>query len=244
MKKTIKILIILILVIIAVIITGYKAYKNNKKTDLENQYKELKEESIMYNTNAQVEDLKKEYNYSGDSNLYEIETEYDGRKVLAIKPSENYKVAFAGLIKRAKPEKDEVSEIFEKEYPTENGIWIEEKSRDKILQYLNSNLSSKYEINKSGYLKNLDEKDTEKDKQLIDLINGDKQYILAIQGTIYYIDPLTADIIDDIYEQMDEHQTYSYFENENNMIIYITENKQKVLNSDEIFESLLELVKK
>lgn len=242
MKKIIR-NIIIVLIIIAAIIICYKVYKNNKKTDLENQYKELKEQSIMYNTEAQVEELKKEYNYSGDSNLYEIETEYDGRNVLTIRPSENYKVAFTGLIKRAKPEKDEVLEIFEKEYPTENGIWIEEKSRDTILQYLNNKLSSKYEITHSGYLKNLDKKDTEKDKQLIDLINGNRKYILGIEGTAYYIDPLTGEITDDIYEQMDEHQTYSYFENENNMIIYITENKQKVLNSDEIFDSLLELVK-
>ena len=242
MKKIIR-NIIIVLIIIVVIITCYKVYKNNKRTDLENQYKELKEQSIMYNTEAQVEELKKEYNYSGDSNLYEIETEYDGRKVLTIRPSENYKVAFAGLIKRAKPEKDEVLEIFEKKYPTENGIWIEEKSRNKILQYLNNNLSSKYEITQSGYLKNLDKKDTEKDKQLINLINGNRKYILGIEGTAYYIDPLTGDIIDDIYEQMDEHQTYSYFENENNMIIYITENKQNALKSDEIFDSLLKLVK-
>lgn len=243
MKKIIRNLIIIILIVVVIIKIGYESKKSNKKLDLENQYKEKKEETMMYNSDAQVEDLKKEYNFSGDSNLYEIETEYDGRKVLAIKPNEDYKVAFAGLVKRSKPEKDEVSEIFEKEYPTENGMWIEEKSRYKILKYLNDNLSSKYEINQSGYLKNLDEKDTEKDKQIISLINGDRQYILAIEGTAYYIDPLTGDIIDDIYEQMDEHQTYSYFKNENNMIIYITENKQKALTSEEIFESLLELVK-
>ena len=243
MKKIIRNLIIIILIIVVIIKIGYESKKSNKKSDLENQYKEKKEETMMYNSDAQVEDLKKEYNFTGDSNLYEIETEYDGRKVLVIKPNEDYKVAFAGLIKRAKPKKDEVSEIFEKEYPTKSGIWIEEKSRDKILQYLNDNLSSKYEINQSGYLKNLDEKDTEKDKQIISLINGDRQYILAIEGTAYYIDPLTGDIIDDIYEQMDEHQTYSYFKNENNMIIYITENKQKALTNEEIFESLLELVK-
>ena len=73
--------------------------------------------------------------------------------MLAIKASENFKVAFAGLIKNRKVTLEEATQIFEDEYPTSNGIWIEEKCRNAILDYLNQNLKSKYEIDKNGYLK-------------------------------------------------------------------------------------------
>lgn len=244
MKEIIKNL----LIIVAILIIAFGIYhivkKNKQKLDLEIDYQGLKEKSIMYDENAELEDLKQEYNMSGDSNLYEIQTEYDGRKVLVIKPNENYKVAFAGLIKRDKPDMNEVSEIYETNHPTENGIWIEQESRDKILNYLNNNLSSKYEIDENGYLKILDKQESEKDNEIASLINGDKQYLLSINGISYYIDALTGNIIDDIYEEMDKYQTYSYFKDENRMIIFITENKEKVLTNEEIVESILKLVKK
>ena len=99
--------------------------KNTQKSELDIKYDELKKESAMYDENADIQELKQEYNMTGNTELYEIQTEYDGRKVLAIKASENYKVAFAGLIKKSKVNLDEATEIFEQNYPNKNGIWIE-----------------------------------------------------------------------------------------------------------------------
>ena len=77
-----------------------------------------------------IEELKEEFNATGADEIYEVQTEYDGRKVLAVKPSINYRVAFAGMIKKAKPEYSEVDKIYEENMPTENGIWVEDKEKD------------------------------------------------------------------------------------------------------------------
>ena len=151
MKKFI-IQIILIIIVLSIIIIGimYLVKKQDPKTELENNYENFKEESTMYDENATIDDLKEEYNIEGNSELYEIQTEYDGRKVLAIKASENYKVAFAGLIKKSKPTFEEATKIFEEQYPKQAGIWIEPESRQIILNYLNNNLNSSYEIEENG----------------------------------------------------------------------------------------------
>ena len=186
MKKII-IQIILIIIVLGFIIAGitYLINKNNKKNELDAKYEELKNESVMYDESANIEELKEEYNMEGDSELYEIQTEYDGRKVLTVKSSENYKVAFAGLIKKAKPTLDEASQIFEEQYPTQNGIWIEPESREKILNYLNSELKSKYEIDENGYIKIAEYQKTNNDEILKNIIAGEKQYIIGISGITY-----------------------------------------------------------
>lgn len=243
MKKII-IQIILIIIVLGFIIAGitYLINKNNKKNELDAKYEELKNESVMYDESANIEELKEEYNMEGDSELYEIQTEYDGRKVLTVKSSENYKVTFAGLIKKAKPTLDEASQIFEEQYPTQNGIWIEPESREKILNYLNSELKSKYEIDENGYIKIAEYQKTNNDEILKNIIAGEKQYIIGISGITYYIDPLTGEIFDNPYEEFDSNQTYSYFTDENKMIIYIPENKDNYLDNNEIFESIIKLI--
>ena len=234
MKKII-IQIILIIIVLGFIIAGitYLINKNNKKNELDAKYEELKNESVMYDESANIEELKEEYNMECDSELYEIQTEYDGRKVLTVKASENYKVAFAGLIKKAKPTLDEASKIFEEQYPTQNGIWIEPESREKILNYLNSELKSKYEIDENGYIKIAEYQKTNNDEILKNIIAGEKQYIIGISGITYYIDSLTGDIFDNPYEEFDSNQTYSYFTDENKMIIYIDENKHNYIKNNE-----------
>ena len=116
-------------------------------------------------------------------------------------------------------------------------------SREKILNYLNNVLNSTYQIDEEGYLSISNMQKSTNDNIINTLINGDKQYILGISSTTYYIDALTGEVIDNPYEEMDEAQTYSYFEDENRMMIYIPENKDKHLSNQEIFESIIELVK-
>lgn len=131
MKKTIKILVlILIVIVIGISIKYIKKVKN--KNDIDKTYNEMKQNSLMYNNTATVDDLKEEYGMSGNDDLYDVETEYDGRQVLKVKATENFKVAFAGLVNGTKNSIENSSEIFENEYPTENGIWIEKNSREKI----------------------------------------------------------------------------------------------------------------
>lgn len=241
MKKIVQI--ILIIIIILSIILGFIYIIKDKENTNELNYNELKRNSVMYNENATLEELKEEYGMTGENNLYEVQTEYDGRKVLAIKEDENFKVAFTGLIKNDKPDINEVSYMFETNSPKENGIWIEQESREKIIDYLNNNLSSKYEINENGYLIISKKEASEIDDKIDKVINGDSQYIIGIRSENYYIDAKTGNIIKNPFEDLNKYQTYTYCENENKMIIFITENKSNKLSDDEIFESIIELLK-
>ena len=242
MKKSIKILVlILIVIVIGISIKYIKKVKNKNKID--KTYNEMKQNSLMYNNTATVDDLKEEYGMSGNDDLYDVETEYDGRQVLKVKATENFKVAFTGLVKGTKNSIENSSEIFESEYPTENGIWIEKNSREKIEKYLNENMKSKYKINEKGYLTISEKKSSKEDNEIEKIINGNKQYIIGISGINYYIDALTGEAVDNPFEELDKYQTYAYCQDEDKMVIFITENKSKALQNSEIFESVLALMK-
>lgn len=242
MKKTIKILVlILIVIVIGISIKYIKKVKN--KNEIDKTYNEMKQNSLMYNNTATVDDLKEEYGMSGNDDLYDLETEYDGRQVLKVKATENFKVAFTGLVKGTKNSIENSSEIFESEYPTENGIWIEKNSREKIEKYLNENMKSKYKINEKGYLTISEKKSSKEDNEIEKIINGNKQYIIGISGINYYIDALTGEAVDNPFEELDKYQTYAYCQDEDKMVIFITENKSKALQNSEIFESVLALMK-
>ncbi len=242
MKKTIKILVlILIVIVIGISIKYIKKVKN--KNEIDKTYNEMKQNSLMYNNTATVDELKEEYGMSGNDDLYDVQTEYDGRQVLKVKATENFKVAFAGLVNGTKNSIENSSEIFENEYPTENGIWIEKNSREKIEKYLNENMKSKYKINEKGYLTISEKKSSKEDNEIEKIINGNKQYIIGISGINYYIDALTGEAVDNPFEELDKYQTYAYCQDEDKMVIFITENKSKALENSEIFESVLALMK-
>lgn len=240
MKKKIIIISILLIIVVGIIIGVFARKKKNNK-DIIN-YDELKQNSEMYNESATLEDLKKEYGATGDENLYDIETEYDGRKVLAIKASENFKVAFAGLVENRKITLDEATKIFDDEYPTNSGIWVEEKSREKILNYLNNNLNSKYEIDKNGYLTISSKKNSDYDNKIEKIINSNKQYIIGINSKKYYIDAISGEILDNPFEEFDKYQTYAYCQDDDKIVICITENTSKKLSNKEIFDSVVSLM--
>lgn len=246
MKKTIKILVLILIVIlivggIGVSIKYIKKVKN--KNEIDKAYNEMKQNSLMYNNTATVDELKEEYGMSGNDDLYDVQTEYDGRQVLKVKATENFKVAFAGLVNGTKNSIENSSEIFENEYPTENGIWIEKNSREKIEKYLNENMKSKYKISEKGYLTISEKKSSKEDNEIEKIINGNKQYLIGISGTNYYIDALTGETVDNPFEELDKYQTYAYCQDEDKMVIFITENKSKALQNSEIFESVLALMK-
>ena len=227
MKKIIK------KIISVLIIFGIIFWVNNKEPKT----------NVTQSQNKEVEELKQEYKMTGDNEIYNVETEYDGRKVLTVKPSINYKIAFTGMIKNTKPDLKEVDSIFESTSPTKAGIWIKKENREKILTYLNNNLNNEYKINNEGYLqiKEVDNPKNE-DKKIEKLINGDKQYIFCISSVCYMVDPVTGQIIDNPYNELEPYQTYEYFKDKDRMIIFITENEEQKITQNEIFESILELI--
>lgn len=246
-----QIIIGIIIMIIVVFIIFLMTRNNNKKYDgngfvtINNIYTNIDKNQIEYSENTNVEELKQESGKTGDSNIYEVETEYDGRKTLQIKPSLKYKVAFAGMIKKGKPSNSELDDIYSKNIPSNNGIWVEKNSREKIKKYLNDTglFKSKYEINDDGYLKISDnQKINDYDKKIINIINGNKLYILDVNSVCYIVDDITGEILDYNFENMDKYQTYEYFEDNDKMIIFINENKSNQLDDKEIFESIINLL--
>ena len=238
--------VIISIVVICVLIVAFilKSTKNEDITNT-NKYEEMKKSSVMYNEKATLEELKEEYKITGPDDLYEIEKESDGRKVINVKADIKYKVAFCGMIKEAKPNYEQLDSVFEINNPTQSGIWIKKSDYSKILSYLNDNeyLKSEYEINDDGYLQITQTNiQTEYDKIIQKLINGNKQYLINISSTYYMIDAVTGEIVDNPYNELDIYQTYDYCTDNDKTIIFISENQEKVLTNDEIFISIIDLV--
>lgn len=250
--------IILIIMIIAIIgaIIGISLYKTRSKNETNlgnnniNQNEEEKEIKITNSTkeenqipDEQKKELIDETGKKGDADLYEIQEGSDNIKIATIKSSVKYKVAFAGMIKNQNPEKEELDDIIEKSHPKYAGIWIENTSRNKFLKYIELVTKSNYEINENGYLKIKSKKNqNEYDKKLEQIINGNELYIIDISSICYIVDEITGEILDYDFENMDEYQTYQYFEDENKKIIFVTENTYKQLTEKEIIKSVLDLI--
>lgn len=247
-KVIISICIIVLLVVLAIVgIFIAKTWNNNNKEgNTVNEMDEFKSNSIMYDEEASLNELKEEYKITGPDEIYEIQTEYDGRRAIVVKPEIDYKVAFAGIIKNDIPSFEEIDTIYNENYPQQNGVWIDEDNRETIVNYLNNTelLNNEYSVNENGFLQvNVNKNETEMDKTIEKEIDSNKLTIISISGTCYMVNPATGEITRNPFEDLNRTQTYEYFEYENDKIIFVTENVNKELTEDEILESIIELVK-
>lgn len=243
-KKIFFSCLIICILIIIIIIFNVKNFKNRLSL-LNMKNNQTQEEGIQEQNNSKIEEIKNEIGITGNTELYEIQKGDDNKEIAVIKPNIKYKVAFAGIIKKQKPNTNELDDTIEKEHPQSNGIWIEKNSREKVLEMLKEVTKATYEIDSNGYLKNInDTKSTQNnnDKILENAINSNKVFILDISSTCYIIDDITGEIMDFNFEKLDRYQTYEYFKDNNNCIIFITENNNKVLEEKEIIESVLTLI--
>ena len=247
-KKIILCIIILMviisLIIVMILINDLQKEKNNVFI---NEYEETDKNQISYSENATIEELKENSGINGNNDIYDVQTEYDGRKVLAVKANLKFKVAFCGLIKRELPKKEELEKEFQENIPQKNGIWIENYSRDKIIKLINESgkTNSKYAISGEGYLYIIEKNtQTELDKKIEKAINNNKLNILTKSSVCYIVDTVTGEIIDYNFEKMDKYQTYEYFEDNDKKIIFITENNGNQLNDEDILEDVVNLIEK
>lgn len=268
-KKVIICITICILTISVIVICTVRKENNPKENDNNNSSENIKQEEksddnkententenvekeIQITTSTQEEsqisdeektEIIEETGKQGDYDLYEIQEGEDSVKIATIKSSVKYKVAFAGMIKNKVPEKEELDDLLEKNHPKYAGIWIKSESQSEFLKYISSVTKSEYEINENGYLKIKNKKNqNEYDKKIEEIINGNKLYIIDISSTCYIVDEITGEILDYNFEDMDEYQTYQYFEDGDKKIIFITENQNNQLTVKEIIESVIEL---
>ena len=222
MKKII-IVIFCIVIIIGLGVVGYLKQKTSNEVSKE-----------------EVKDLKEDIGVSGDTDLYQIQTEYDGNKTLDIKPEIQYKVAFAGIIEQKIPKFEDTDTIFYTKYPKDYGIWIDSTSREKFLTMLKENTNNEYEITEEGFLKIKKENNsTDIDNSLKEMIQSNKRYIITISGIYYEIDRVTGEILDNFYEDMDPMQATKNVDNKDDIIIYLTTNTEKRLTTKEILYELI-----
>lgn len=220
---------------------------NDNKENTENVEKEIQittstQEERQISSEKKTEIIE-ETGKQGDSDLYEIQEGEDNIKIATIKSSVKYKVAFAGMIKNRVPEKEELDDVLEENHPKYAGIWIKSESQSEFLKYISSVTKSEYEINEKGYLKIKNKKKQNNyEKKIEEIINGNKLYIIDISSTCYIVDEITGEILDYNFEDMDEYQTYQYFEDGDKKIIFITENQNNQLTVKEIIESVIELL--
>ena len=236
------------LIIILIIGLLYFIMRPKKKNEVvqQNEYIpqeeiEIDKNQINYKENVTVGELKNEIGATGDDKIYEITSEYDGRKILTIKPDIQFNVALAGLIDGEKPEinlkkLDEKAAVFQ----GKKGIWIEKDSRETFLKLLKETTKCSYKVDDDGYLICEQEQDgNEIDKELLQILCNDELRIIAITGSCYTVDEISGEIVEYPFEKMDSYQTSEVFEKDKQRICILSTNEKCKLSSEEIVKSVL-----
>lgn len=241
MKRKIEICIIIIMLILII----YFIYQNSNSLDSENkttsntsstEFENLKEVEIK-----EINELKTQLGITGETDLYTIVEEYDGRKTLTIRPDLQYNVVMAGILnENILPEYSNINQIL-KDEPKDNGIWISNKSRDKILEILKLITNVEYTINEKGYLQQQTMQEMNQYDEMINkILRSNKLYVIDINTTCYILDNVTGKIVENRFEEVDPYIPFEYFEMKNKSVFIITTNSKKKLNHEKILKEILE----
>lgn len=237
MKKSILIIILLIVVVVIsiILIFGNKE-ENNDQNILQNAI----ENGIISTDSDEINEIKNEINATGQTDIYQIEEEYDGRRIIQVKPDVQYQIALAGIIKNSIPAEDEINTLLE-QAPTNSGMWVSESSREKFMDLLNSNNIVDFEITNEGYLKcNKQANLTEQEEKLKNMAESDKLYVIDMSGKTYQRDYISGEIIEYPFEEMDPYQVLEPYEVEDSIILGVTSNNDNYLSNEEILNDILQ----
>lgn len=238
MKKKIVFGIIIIIIIILICL----AYVTNKKSTVEDNTttNELSSTETQVQQTDEINNLKNELGITGNTELYVVNEEYDGRRTLAIKPDLQYNVVMAGILKGNMPEYENVNDIL-KDEPESKGIWVSENSRDKTLEILETITKAKYLIDENGYLQQEEKNEMNEYDQIINkILSSNKLYVIDINSICYILDNVTGEIVENQFEEMDPYMPFEYFETGDKAIFVITTNSKNKLNYEDIFKEILE----
>lgn len=237
MKKKQIIIISVIAIIVILIIINIIGIKKIEP-------REQNEENLIANDKNLINEIKEEINATGDTNIYEVKKEYDGRKIIQIKPNIQFETALAGILKDAMFEEDEIETLLENK-PKYNGIWISNNSREKFLELLEKNNIDNYIIDENGYLKLEKTNSNQQEENTIieNAIKSDNLYIIDITGTSYIRDEITGNITQYPFEKMDPYQILNTYDNENATILEITTNEKNKVSNKDILQEILQSIK-
>lgn len=244
MKKNILIVLLLVIVVVIAIVLIFNNKKENSDQNiLQNEIQSDEFVNRMVSTDAnEINAIKNEINATGETDIYQIEEEYDGRKIIQVKPDIQYQVALAGIIKNGIPAEDEINTILE-QAPTSSGMWISESSREKFMELLNSNNIVDFEITNEGYLKcNKQENLTEQEEKLKNLAESNKLYVIDMSGKTYQRDYISGEVIEYPFEEMDPYQVLEPYEIDDSIILGVTSNKENRLSNKEILDAIIAYV--
>lgn len=237
MKKNILIVLLLVIVVVIAIVLIFNNKKENSDQNiLQNEIQSDEFVNRMVSTDAN------EINATGETDIYQIEEEYDGRKIIQVKPDIQYQVALAGIIKNGIPAEDEINTILE-QAPTSSGMWISESSREKFIELLNGNNIVDFEITNEGYLKcNKQENLTEQEEKLKNMAESNKLYVIDMSGKTYQRDYISGEVIEYPFEEMDPYQVLEPYEIDDSIILGVTSNKENRLSNKEILDAIIAYV--
>ena len=256
MKKQYYIMSLVILIVIIGIIIFFI---NRKKSDdsgvenilLTNEIQNLSniidENNIIQNVFSEqaesdnldeIRNMQTQINSTANPNIYKIEEEYDGRKILQIKPEVQYVVDLAGVLKNGKPLENEINELL-KGVPNKNGIWISEQSRQKFLNLLANNNINNFYISDDGYLQSSESTESQLAIKLENMLNSDNLYVINMTGIAYERDYISGEIVEYPFEDMDPYQIIQPYKTGNKIILEITSNKNARLSDNEILEAII-----
>ena len=136
----------IVCILVAVMIIGIVAILVNLsfQKDKENENNTTNEVDIY--DEETINEIKEEINATADTDMYQIQKEYDGRQILQIKPSIQFQTVLAGILKNGQPSENEIQDLL-KNKPTQEGIWIAKQSREAFLNLLKDNGMNGYTIN-------------------------------------------------------------------------------------------------
>ena len=249
-KKYIIIGLAIIVIILIVALIIFFSRKNNEdgnnmvmvsENNVTNENTENNTSIVDQDTSNQnvveIENMKNEINATGNTDIYYVDEEYDGRKILQVKPDVQFDVDLAGIIKNTMPEENEISELVGKA-PTDNGIWISEQSRESFSDLLKNNNINDFTIYDDGYLQINNSENNDMANKLVKMINSDKLYIINMTGTAYERDYISGEITEYPFEDMDPTQAIEPYQKDNKIILEITTNKMQRLSESEILDAV------
>lgn len=240
--KNKRYIIITIILILIILIIGIMVFKKNEgnSNDMENvSYMDRENDNdnnISVEDVEKVEKIKNEINATGNTDIYYIDEEYDGREILQVKADVQFDVDLAGIIKNAQPEEYELNDLIAR-MPKNNGVWISKQSIERFSTLLKNNGIDNFSIVEEGYLQ-IDSSSNELARKINNMINSNKLYIINMTGISYERDYISGEITEYPFEDMDPYQIINPYQNDNKVILEITTNKAGKLDEYEILEAI------
>lgn len=225
-----------------IILLGNIQEQNNEDLNLENEStptEKIEENKTVEGSTEELENMKKEINAKGNDDIYYVDEEKDGRKILQIKENVQYEVDLAGIIKNALPKEEELNNLLEKA-PKYSGIWISKQSRESFSKLLKNNGITNFSIDDDGYLKIEDNENGLYSNELRKMQKSNKLYIINMTGVAYERDYISGEITEYPFEDMDPTQELESYKNDNALILEVTSNKNKKLTNKEILKSIVQ----